>query len=612
MRQLKDKTYRIRDDQWIQDVMGVIYTNIILFKKLCGIGATTLELETHRHSIIIEPNVPVIKGKCKKYNTTKVKKILGVFEGVTVDHIIDYLESKVQWKKILVTPESFSKVKEAMEELNIDMYNEYFMLIDECERTIQDIGYRGNIVLPMKDFFLFKNKAFVSATPIVPSDPRFKEHKFTHVYIEPANGYDYKQKLQVIETNNIMLSLQKFVADNERKQYFIFFNSTDTIAHFLNELEVKDQSAIFCAKESMQKLRVNNFTRVSTSLGDFSIFNWMTSRFFSAVDIEDVVDPTIIMITDLISAQHSMIDPMSEAVQIVGRFRKPKNGTITKEVVHITNFLPDMTFMTEAECMDYIKVQNRAYTMVKRYLDASTSRGAVVALKEMIKRLEFAKYINADGSLNYFMQDNTFFEEKLKSYYLSSKALLEAYNASGRFIVNHKAEQYEITDSERALKSKLTPLKTVYSVIMPMLKDLYDKEKTSVFQREIQMTYLRKEFKDVVRDFDRLGYEAVKALDFKPKKIKAAIKDKDKADQQSNFGFIEYIEEVFREGEMCSSQTILNRLSAGIKEYKLPLLTASVGLLRKYCELSKRMWIGKVNDKDVMGYRILKIYDKLK
>lgn len=612
MKQLKDKTYRIRENQWLKDVLGMIPTNIILFKLLCGIGATDLELNTLRNSIIVEANVPVIIGKCKKYNTSRKKRILGVYEGVTVDHIIEYLESTVEFKKILVTPESFGKVKDAMNELGIDMINDYFLLIDECERTIQDIGYRASIILPMKDFFSFKGKAFISATPIIPSDPRFKEHKFSNIYIEPAKDYDYQQKIRVIETNNVMLSLKKFIVESERKQYFVFFNSTDTIATFLNELELKDQSAIFCAKESMQKLKVNNFTHVSTSLGEFRIYNWMTSRFFSAVDIDGVVDPTIIMITDLISAQHSMIDPLSEAVQIVGRFRKTENGVITKEVIHISNFLPELTSMTEIEVIEYIQECKVVYKVLKRYLKASTTRGAVSTLKEILKRIEFAKYVNEDGTHNYFMQDNTVFDEKVKGYYQSLKNLLIGYESSGRFVVEHDTERYEITDRERALKQNTTPLKTVYSVLIPMLGDIYDPEITSIFQREFQMAYLRKEFKRIVQDFDRLGYNAVKALEFNPKKIKTAIKEKDKAEQESNFGLMQYIEEAFKEGELCSSQKIVARLKHGIRENKLPLLKPNVKLLRKYCQLSDRMWIGTEYGKNIMGYQILKIYDKLK
>ncbi|MBW4890117.1 hypothetical protein KXQ82_10340 [Mucilaginibacter sp. HMF5004] len=365
-------TYKIGLHEYLKDIIGVIHTNIILFKNLTGIGATTLELESNRNSIIIEPNVPVIQGKCKKYNTTRKVKVLGVFEGKTVDQIIDYLQSNIKYKKIITTPESFLKVKEAMSELGIDMYEDYFLLMDECERTIQDVGYRTKIILPINDFFLFTNKAFVSATPIIPSDPRFSAQKFTHVYIKP--DFNHEETIKVIDTNNIMLTLKKFIDNNPREQYFIFFNSTDTIAHFLRELEVKDESSIFCAKESMQKLKVNNFVHVSTSLGEFRVYNWMTSRFFSAVDIEGIVDPTIIMITDLVSALHSTIDPMSEAIQIVGRFRKPENGTIKKEIIHISNFLPTLTSQTAEEVKAYINECQVVFRVLKRYLKAATTK----------------------------------------------------------------------------------------------------------------------------------------------------------------------------------------------------------------------------------------------
>ena len=44
-----------------------IQSNVILAKTLTGIGATHCELfQAKRHSIIIEPNVPVIIGKTER------------------------------------------------------------------------------------------------------------------------------------------------------------------------------------------------------------------------------------------------------------------------------------------------------------------------------------------------------------------------------------------------------------------------------------------------------------------------------------------------------------------------------------------------------------------
>ena len=66
---------KISKGQHLSDIMqDGIPSNTIIDKTLCGIGATTLEIEAKRHSIIIEPNVPVIKGKEKKH-----PDILGVY-----------------------------------------------------------------------------------------------------------------------------------------------------------------------------------------------------------------------------------------------------------------------------------------------------------------------------------------------------------------------------------------------------------------------------------------------------------------------------------------------------------------------------------------------------
>ena len=68
--------------QYLSDVMDKIPSNCILSKRIPGCGATTLELETRRNSIIVVPNVPVIISKCNKY-----PDLLGVYENVTINNI---------------------------------------------------------------------------------------------------------------------------------------------------------------------------------------------------------------------------------------------------------------------------------------------------------------------------------------------------------------------------------------------------------------------------------------------------------------------------------------------------------------------------------------------
>ena len=97
-------------EKYLTDVLKEIPTNVILYKTLTGLGATYSELKSDRNSIIIEPNVPVITGKCKSPKH-KNDNLLGVYEGVTIDSIVKYLKaSKEKHYKILTTPESFTKV----------------------------------------------------------------------------------------------------------------------------------------------------------------------------------------------------------------------------------------------------------------------------------------------------------------------------------------------------------------------------------------------------------------------------------------------------------------------------------------------------------------------
>ena len=146
--------------QYLSDVIRQIPTNCILSKRIPGCGATTLELDTNRNSIILVPNVPVINSKCQKH-----EKLLGVYETVTVGDIAKYLRDNSRYK-IMTTPESFPKVKKACEICGLNIFKEFFLLDDECHQLIKDVDYRADIILPMDDLFGFERKAQVSATPI--------------------------------------------------------------------------------------------------------------------------------------------------------------------------------------------------------------------------------------------------------------------------------------------------------------------------------------------------------------------------------------------------------------------------------------------------------------
>ena len=81
------------------------------------------------------------------------------------------------------------------------------------------------------------------------------------------------------------------------------------------------------------------FTNAVSSI-DYPLakYNFFTSRFYSAVDIELNVKPDILILTNLNNAVYTTVDPYTEAIQIQGRFRRMFEDKQTfNSLTHITN-----------------------------------------------------------------------------------------------------------------------------------------------------------------------------------------------------------------------------------------------------------------------------------
>lgn len=314
---MRTEILTIDKGQCLTDVLPAIPANTIFDKTITGCGATHSEIvNAARHSIIIEPNIPVILGKKAEHPF-----LFAVYEGITKEDVKAYLAGEHDgYRKIITTPEGFDKkVLPAMHELEIPVYKDYFLLFDECEKAIQDVGYRGDIYLPVEDFFKFENKAMVSATPIVPSDPRFEENGFKILKLVPT--YDSRIELTLCTTNNTVAVMRKLLKRLENETVCVFLNSTETILSLIYALGLQGRSMVFCSEKSVRKLKQMNFTDASETLDELAPVNFLTSRFYAAVDIKLDYKPHVILLTDVMRAPFSAVDPQTEVVQAIGRFR---------------------------------------------------------------------------------------------------------------------------------------------------------------------------------------------------------------------------------------------------------------------------------------------------
>ena len=545
--------------QYLTEVLPEIPTNTILYKKLTGLGATYGEITAKRNSIIIEPNVPVIIGKC---NDPKHKddNLFGVYEGVYTDDIVNYLEkSKKKYYKILTTPESFQKVKDAFEELEMSAHCSCFLLFDECHKLVKDADYRNNITLPIDDFFKFDQKALVSATPIELNDPRFKEQNFKMIEIQPT--FDYKKELWLHHTNNTLQALKTVLSklDNEEAAPLpicVFINSTDIIYSLMKQLDLLEDSAVFCAPKSVDKLKKNRFCNVYEEWNKDKMkrYNFFTSRFFNAVDMELEEQPHVIMLTDVYFAEHTMIDPYTDAIQIVGRFR---NGV--SSITYISNTKKGLPQRSKEEIKGYLICSKEIYRTMKNFYDCATDRASRDAYRAALESLPFNRMLDRNGRENWFAIDNYMDEELMKNYFYDENSLYKAYDNCDSFIVYHAGYSCPLGDSERLKReNKSQSIKDKRKEIVRQLEMLGD------CVTEMELEYKRDLIAAdsfIVEAYDTVGKEVIEKLKYSKKKITDAMIQKQYSEKATGTEVIRLIKNSFTVGQKYTCKHIKEEIT---------------------------------------------------
>lgn len=540
-----------------------IPSGYIIHKTLCGLGATHGEaLFYERHSIILLPNTPVLVGKKtakREDGSLKYPNICIVYEDIDVTEVIRYLnDDTVKDKKILCTPEAYKhKVRNALlEHPNFDLYNDFFMLIDECDSLVKTVFFRGKIVSPLIDFFKFKKKSMISATPLKPSDPRFEEHNFKVLKVNPQ--YEYKKKIDIIHTNNINASVECFIESNAGKKIFIFLNSTSLSAKLIKKLDIENDSMILCSEEKVRELkRKQGIKYASSKLDVLKKYNFLTSRFFSAVDIDNVEEkPEILMITDLYRAPFSLIDPYSDGIQIVGRLRNGVNS-----ITHITNIKTDIEYKTPDEATQLINESYACYRDLVLVRNNTDTQYGKITAKEAIENTFIHKFIEEGTSIiNYFACDCYRLSNLIRSYYKNVTELTEAYIRTNYFIPKVFNRLYdaddaimELLENEQLGKAKLFEC---VATLLFFYNNRHTTDRIPCVSNQLQLK-LRNDYPDVARIFDKLGYLKMKELEFSEAKLIEEYKSFIRNEKLNDEGLKREIKSLYNVGDtVIKAETI--------------------------------------------------------
>lgn len=590
----KQETIHLNKGEYLK---GIIPSNAVIYKKVTGIGATTLEIESNRHSIIIEPNTPVIESKIGQHHN-----LLGVFEGVQTSDIISYLQDdSITTKKIMTTPESFGKVKRAFALLNIDMYNDFFLLFDECHKLTSEIDFRETISLPMQDFWKFRNRSLISATITnFNSYPTFKKCNFKNVTIEP-NWY-HALKVNLYSSNNILQDIQhclNSLPDKDNTNICFFVNSIDLIISIVESLNIKEDSNVYCSSQSIDKLLRKGFENVFTKVGELNKYNFYTSRFYSAVDIYSDSKPHVIVISEAVKAPQTMIEPLLESRQIAGRFRNGINS-----FTHIAGLDKDIQTKSYTELQKYLEEQRKAYIQLKTIYNSATEEGVKQVMQEALERVEISKYLEEDNSFNYFMTENLLDAEATKSRYRTWKDFILSYSLDDKFfeIQNQYNNTYD-WETERLKVSSKNDRLLRKEIVDVFFDSELDKGITTKEQKDIFDELKRKDefIVEICQNFDK---EFIIEKQYKKQVLSLALIKKKTDEKRLSFPVIEAVLQSFKIGIAYTENEIITTLA---KIYTALDINKTIKAtdIKDYFETSPRRSI-KRKDQFEKGYKLLK------
>ena len=323
-------------------------------KKITGIGATTLEINSKRNSIIVFPTKALAYGKHSKHpNTLYVgSEIKGEKEKVTNQQIEEYL-AKGGYKKLLVVADSLGRLLGIIGK----NYKDYFLMIDEVDVLQTDNNFRPQLENVIDYYLMFpsKNRCMVTATMKEFSNPHLKtECRFPITW-----QYNTHRNIDLLHTDNITQAVIEKVISHPTEKIFIAYNSILQIRNIIASLdeETRKECAILCSEASIKEAG----EYFAPKLGDNDTLpariNFATCCYFTGIDIEDSYH--LITVSD-VRRSHSMLT-LDRMTQIHGRCRKV-NGILSETIIYNT-----LGYVSVMESMDSYTVTllNKAKKVLK-------------------------------------------------------------------------------------------------------------------------------------------------------------------------------------------------------------------------------------------------------
>ena len=521
----KEKINAPNSAKYLADFMTELPVNCLFDKGRTGCGGTTIAIENKLDTIIAMPYVKVIENKGQQH-----ENLLGIYEGITEEEIIDYLNTH-QIKKIAVTYDKLEYLVDLLEEQGFNPYKDFYLLVDEWHILFNSYAFRNEAV---KRVLLHSRKfdqvTYMTATPI--------EEEFI---LEELKDLPVKE---IVWSNTVNVNIKPIVTNRpinavcnliKRRingkllgNLHFFVNSVDFISQAINKAGLlPEQVRVICSnnknpgrgKKSNQR-KLGEDYKIASTIDDVKPINFYTSTCFEGCDIYDENGRTII-VSDK-SKSHTLLDIGTLIIQICGRIRKSKYQAQIHHIYSETKYsgrvsLEEFTASSEKE----VKEAKEFIVDINNIPDRSREKAISLFIKNSKAGLN-EKYIFRQG-------DKLSFDENLvkvdivnfkitKQLYQSRVTLSEEYSKYYFNVV--KAQEIIYTDKLAANPKAQISFKDLF-IEYAKLKSMIPKFHLGNIDERI---ILIEQEKPLIQEaYEKLGEEKVKALNYRVGNIRNAI-----------------------------------------------------------------------------------------
>lgn len=325
------------NDLKLSQIFDVIPYGLIK-KNRTGIGATTLELNSKRNSIIVVPTQSlaiskVESGKDKKTGKYKYLYVGGRIGNKRFPSIADYAKDEaIKYKKYVVVADSLPKLEI---EFGDKVYEDNFFMVDEVDSYQYDSHYRPALEDVIDYYFRFpeKQRCLVSATMGFFSHHEIKKEPI----IELDYGSPIKRNIDLIHTNFPVKAtvdkINQILKEYPNEKILIAYNSISKgiqrVIGLLSD-EVKKKCSILCSVKSniyvepyLPKKELKN--KLTSQI------SFMTCTYFVGIDFDERYH--LISVSDA-NVRYTLISE-NRYIQIRGRCRN-KKGILSETIIYST------------------------------------------------------------------------------------------------------------------------------------------------------------------------------------------------------------------------------------------------------------------------------------